>query len=44
MTYADQLVVNLLLLGLKLHLIGKWLPFASSAYTEMLAEWFETML
>ena len=43
MAYAYKLVIYLLLLGLKLHLIRKRLPFASSAYSEMLAERLQTM-
>ena len=44
MTDPYKLVIHLLLLRLKLHRIRKWLPFASSADSEMLAEWFQTML
>ena len=43
MSDTYQLVVNLLLLGLKLHLVWKRLPFASSADAEMFAEWLQTM-
>ncbi len=43
MPYAHELVIYLLLLGLKLHFIRKWLPFASSAYSEMAAERLQTM-
>ena len=41
MSDADQLVVYLLLLRLKLHAVGKRLPFASSACAEMAAERLE---
>ena len=44
MAYADELVVDLLLLCLELHFVWKRLPFASSTYTEMLAEGLETVL
>ena len=43
MSYAHQLVINLLLLRLKLHGIGERLPFASSAYAEMAAERLYTL-
>ena len=44
MADAHELVVDLLLLGLKLHLVWKRLPFASAAHTEVLAERLQTML
>ena len=44
MTDAYELVIHLLLLCLKLHLVRKRLPFTSAANTEVLAEWFKTML
>ena len=41
MAYAHQLVIDLLLFCLKLHFVGKRLPAASSAYSEMPAERFQ---
>ena len=38
-----ELVVNLLLFGLQLHLVGQWLPLATSADSEMAAERFQTV-
>ena len=43
MAYAHKLVIDLLLLGFELQLVGERLPFASSAYAEMLAERFEAV-
>ena len=43
MTDADELIINLLLLGLKLHFVWKRLPFATSTNSEMLAERLKTM-
>ena len=44
MADAYELVIYLLLLGLKLHFVWKWLPFATSANAEVFAEWLQTML
>ena len=44
MADTHQLVVNLLLFSLQLHLIWQRLPFAASAYAKMLAERLQTML
>ena len=41
MSDAYQLVINLLLLGLKLHAVGERLPFASAADSEMWTERFQ---
>ena len=43
MTDPHQLIIDLLLFCLKLHLIGERLPFTAAAYSEMLAEWLQTM-
>ena len=44
MSQADQLVFDLLTFGFQLEMIGKRLPFAPSAYSEMLAERLEAIL
>ena len=44
MTYAHQLVINLLLFCLQLHFVWQRLPLAASAYAEMLAERLQTVL
>ena len=44
MADADELVIYLLLLCLKLHFVWKRLPLASSADAEMLAERLKTVL
>ena len=43
-TYAHELVIDLLLLCLKLHLVRQRLPFTSTADAEMLAERLQTVL
>ena len=43
-TYAHELVIDLLLLCLKLHFIRQRLPFTSAADAEMLAERLQTVL
>ena len=43
MTYPDQLVVNLLALGLKLHFVGQMLPAAAAANSEVTAERLEPL-
>ena len=43
MTDAYKLIIDLLLLCLKLHLVWKWLPFATSAYSKVLAERLQAM-
>ena len=43
MPQADQLVPDLLLLGLELHSVGERLPFAAAAQAEMLAERLQTV-
>ena len=44
MTDAYELVIYLLLLCSELHFVWKWLPFASSADSEVLAERLKAML
>ena len=44
MSYPHELVIYLLLFGLELHFVGEMLPFAASAYSEMLAERLRSLL
>ena len=44
MSYPYELVIYLLLFGLELHFVGEMLPFAASAYSEMLAERLHSLL
>ena len=44
MTNTNQLIINLLPLGLKLHRIGERLPFTAAAHPEMPAERLQTIL
>ena len=44
MSYPYELVIYLLLFGLELHFVGEMLPFAASAYSEMLAERLRSLL
>ena len=44
MSDADQLVPDLLLFGFQLHIVRQWLPAASSAYSEVLAERLKPVL
>ena len=43
MTYANELVFNLLAFCFQLHVIWERLPLATSAYSEMLAERFKSV-